>query len=209
MAAPVQDDLIIKKRLYTHTIALRGEPPLKKVARKYLGITKDLKESAPEDVEAAYLAFVKEVAQYEFVMRKAEVTKESNQRDQAKCSETMVEVSTTCDKVTNDIARLREELEAARLERQHKEEYEALRKLCMEFPSRAASREAIAKLRAGMAALEAEGLKAEATLELRRKQFQLLLHTVDQLANQLEEEAIAEEEARDDAEGGGDDGMAE
>ena len=49
-------------------------------------------------------------------------------------------------KARGDIEELKTNLDSARLDRQHKEEYEALRRLCMQYPSRATTEAANAQL---------------------------------------------------------------
>ena len=101
-------------------------------------------------------------------------------------------------KARGDIEELKTNLDSARLERQHKEEYEALRRLCMQYPSRAKTEAANTQLTKEIGTLEAEGEATASKLELRKKQFALLLHVVNELQDEIEEEEKEEVAAADD-----------
>eukprot|EP00475_Leptophrys_vorax_P021205 TRINITY_DN28941_c0_g1_i1.p2 TRINITY_DN28941_c0_g1~~TRINITY_DN28941_c0_g1_i1.p2 ORF type:complete len:192 (-),score=15.78 TRINITY_DN28941_c0_g1_i1:51-602(-) len=88
--------------------------------------------------------------------------------------------------------RLKLELEAARRERAHLESCELIRQQIAALPSRQRSHAALAALRADVAALEAENAAAGRVLELRRKQFALLMHTMEELQGALEEDPSKE-----------------
>ncbi|MQM20904.1 hypothetical protein Taro_053934 [Colocasia esculenta] len=80
------------------------------------------------------------------------------------------------------------QLEESKIERQHKEECEAIRRLIAMQPPRSETQKTIAALEKEIAALEAENAAAIRTLDLRKKQFSLLLHVVDELQNTIEDE---------------------
>ena len=73
---------------------------------------------------------------------------------------------------------MKAQLEESKIERQHKEECEAIRRLIGAQPARAETQKALDELSRELASLEAENLAASRTLELRKKQFSLLLHVV-------------------------------
>lgn len=64
------------------------------------------------------------------------------------------------------------------MERRHKEECEAVRKLVASWPPRSETEQLITDLQAEIADLEAEDVSCVRLLDLRRKQFSLLLHVV-------------------------------
>ena len=95
-----------------------------------------------------------------------------------------------------DIRALRDALDAARLDRRHKEEYETLRRLCVQLPSRSDTEAACAHLEREIAHLEAQSDAASRALNLRKKQFALLLHAANELSGELEEDEKTAEEAQ-------------
>jgi THO complex subunit 7 len=79
---------------------------------------------------------------------------------------------------TEDISRLRGELELARIERNHKEEYDLLARKILELPSRQESLAAAKALDGEIAELETEAQRLESTIDLRSKQFALVMHLI-------------------------------
>ena len=77
-----------------------------------------------------------------------------------------------------DIEELKVQLEEAKIERQHKEECEAIRKLIAAQSPRLATQKQLNELEKELVHLEAENFAAHRTIELRKKQFSLLLHVV-------------------------------
>ena len=65
-----------------------------------------------------------------------------------------------------------------KIERQHKEECKAIRKLIAAQPPRSETQKMITELEKEIAALDAENTAGSRLLELRKKQFALLLHVV-------------------------------
>ena len=112
----------------------------------------------------------------------------ANARETESYAEARIDVEDAVVNARGDIEELKTNLDSARLERQHKEEYEALRRLCMQYPSRATTEAANAQLASEIGTLEADGEATARKLELRKKQFALLLHAVNQLQDELDDE---------------------
>ena len=65
---------------------------------------------------------------------------------------------------------------------------QVLRKLCMDHPPRAETEAAIAAVQESIERLEKETGALDAKLDLRKKQFSLVMHAVDELQRELEDE---------------------
>ncbi|KAB2635188.1 THO complex subunit 7A-like, partial [Pyrus ussuriensis x Pyrus communis] len=124
---PLEDDFIIKHRLLTRTTTTRGEPPLKKLQKKFtsLFVKLDKNEDNFADCDKLAKAFLQELNTFEIPLLKSKAVVDANRREKHNFDE------------------LREEIN-----RQIKE----------------------------IAALDAENTASSRTLELRKKQFALLLH---------------------------------
>lgn len=83
-----------------------------------------------------------------------------------------------CFQAQADIEDLKLHLEEAKIERQHKEECEAIRKLIAAQSPRADTQRQLNELQKELVVMEADNFAASRTLELRKKQFGLLLHVV-------------------------------
>jgi hypothetical protein len=79
-------------------------------------------------------------------------------------------------------------LRVAKKERQHKEEYEALATVVDSHASKPESRAAAARVEADMAALAVEKVRLDRVMEMRKKQFSLLLAAEHDLELVLDED---------------------
>lgn len=178
--APLEDETIIKHRLLTRTTTTRGEPPLKKLQKKftsfYFEIDKD--EDNYADCEKLAKAFLQELSTFEIPLLKSKTVVEANIREKENFNELKEEINRQILQAQSDIEDLKKQLEESKIERQHKEECEAIRKLIAMHPPRSQTQKHITELEKEIAALDAENTASSRMLELRKKQFALLLHVV-------------------------------
>ncbi|KAJ3692566.1 hypothetical protein LUZ60_011661 [Juncus effusus] len=207
---PLEDDVIIKQRLLTRTTTTRGEPPLKKLQKKFTAFASEIdkdSETNNGDCEKFYKAFLQEIATFELPLLKSRAVVDANVREKESFNGLQEEIKTQISQAKSDIEELKKQLEESKVERRHKEECEAVRKLVSAWPPRSDTERIIADLEAEIADLEAEDERCIRTVDLRRKQFSLLLHVVDELQNTLieDEQKMSGEELN---EAGGSDAMA-
>lgn len=177
---PLEDDIIIKHRLLTRTTTTRGEPPLKKLQKKFMAFAAEANKDGDNysDCEKFYKAFLQEMATFELPLLKSKSVIDSNRREKENFTELQNEIHRQILQAQADIENLKVQLEESKIERQHKEECEAIRRLIALQPPRSETEKLISDLRKEISALEAENTAASRTLELRKKQFSLLLHVV-------------------------------
>lgn len=187
---PLEDETIIKHRLLTRTTTTRGEPPLKKLQKKFTSFVLELEKDADNynDCEKLSKAFLQEMTTFEIPLLKSKAVIDSNLREKEHYNELKDEIVRQITEAQADIEDLKKQLEESKIERQHKEECEAIRKLISMQPPRSETQKLIVDLEREIAGLEAENTASSRTLELRKKQFALLLHVVDELQNTIEEE---------------------
>nr|GEX20089.1 hypothetical protein [Tanacetum cinerariifolium] len=141
---PQEDDIIIKHRLLTRTTTTRGEPPLKKLQKKFTSFALETEKPSDNyaDCEKLAKAFLQEFKTFvvPLVKTKAEIAE--------------LEAENTASSRTLEL---------------RKKQFALL-------------------LHVEIAELEAENTASSRTLELRKKQFALLLHVVDELQNTIEED---------------------
>ncbi|KAF8412795.1 hypothetical protein HHK36_000765 [Tetracentron sinense] len=208
---PLDDDTIIKHRLLTRTTTTRGEPPLKKLQKKFISFALEIDKDADNysDCERLYKAFLQEMTTFELPLLKSKAVIDANRREKENFDELQDEIHRQILQAQDDIEDLKKQLEESKIERQHKEECEAIRRLNAMQPPRSETQNMITELEKEIAVLEAENTASSRTLELRKKQFSLLLHvvcngrvlkmmkyaSVDELQNTIEEEqkSLAEE----------------
>ncbi|XP_057970062.1 THO complex subunit 7B-like [Malania oleifera] len=188
--SPLEDDIIIKHRLLTRTTTTRGEPPLKKLQKKFTAFALEIEKDADNynDCERLSRAFLQEIATFELPLLKSKAVIDANLREKDNFNELEDEINQQILQAQADIDDLKKQLEESKIERQHKEECEAIRRLIAVQPPRSEMQKTITEMEKEIAALEAESTASSRTLELRKKQFSLLLHVVDELQNTIEEE---------------------
>ncbi|KAG6477418.1 THO complex subunit 7A-like [Zingiber officinale] len=187
---PLEDDAIIKHRLLTRTTTTRGEPPLKKLQKKFVAFAHEVEKDGDnaEDLEKAYKVFLQEIITFELPLLKSKAVVDANLREKESFNELQTEIQRQIVQAQADIEDLKKQLELSKIERQHKEECEVIRKLIASQPPRSETQKLISDLEKEIAALEAENLSCAKTLDLRKKQLTLLLHVVDELQNTIEDE---------------------
>ncbi|KAL2535965.1 THO complex subunit 7A [Forsythia ovata] len=187
---PLEDDIIIKHRLLTRTTTTRGDPPLKKLQKKFTSFVLEIEKEADNhnDCERLAKAFLQEMNTFEIPLLKSKAVIDANIREKENFNELKDEINRQIIRAHTDIEDLKKQLEESKAERQHKEECEAIRKLIAMQPPRSETQKIITDLEKEIALLEAENTAGSRTLELRKKQFALLLHVVDELQNTIEEE---------------------
>ncbi|KAJ4958933.1 hypothetical protein NE237_026044 [Protea cynaroides] len=195
--SPLEDETIIKHRLLTRTTTTRGEPPLKKLQKKFISFALEIDKDSDNysDAERLYKAFLQEMNTFELPLLKSKAVIDANLREKENFDELQEEIQRQILQTQADIEDLKKQLEESKIERQHKEECEVIRRLIGMQPPRSETQKIISELDKEIASLEAENTAGLRTLELRKKQFALLLHVVDELQNTIEEEQknLAEE----------------
>ncbi|KDP39524.1 hypothetical protein JCGZ_02544 [Jatropha curcas] len=186
----LEDDIIIKHRLLTRTTTTRGEPPLKKLQKKFTSFVVEVEKDDDNFNDCIRLskAFLQELSTFEIPLLKSKAVIDANLREKGNFDELMDEINSQIGQAQADIEDLKKQLEESKIERQHKEECEAIRKLIAMQPPRSETQKIIQELEKEIAALEAENTAGSRLLELRKKQFALLLHVVDELQNTIEED---------------------
>lgn len=195
--SPVEDDSIIKQRLLTRTTTTRGEPPLKKLQKKFVAFATEIEKDTDNytECEKLYKSFLQEITTFELPLLRTKAVIDANRREKDNFNELQEQLSQQILQAQSDIEDLKKQLEESKIERQHKEECEAIRRLIAVQPPRSETQKIISELEKEIAALEASNTAASRTLDLRKKQFSLLLHVVDELQNTIDEEqrSLAEE----------------
>ena len=106
------------------------------------------------------------------------------------------QVTSQVESTEADIEKLTEELRVAKKVRQYKEQYEALAKLVNRHPSKPTTTREQADLQVELQKLGEEKSRLDEQIDIRKKQFALLMHTIDDLTRTLGEDPL-----EDDAEG--------
>ncbi len=91
----MEDDVVIKQRLLTRTTTTRGEPPLKKLIKKFIAFATEIEKEGNNfnDCEKLYKSFLQELATFELPLLKTKAVIEANRREQESFKNLHVELN--------------------------------------------------------------------------------------------------------------------
>lgn len=186
---------MIRRRLLTRTSTV-GKMGLKKCAETMLGLVEMLADEAVDDAtcRADLDALFWEMEQLEFEANKTEIWNYTCDRELEEYETLNAEIDTSIDKVAREIEELKAKVHVEKTVRAYKEEYESIARVINELPSR---RDISAEIETQLRRLEEATAAIEAVdgkLDLRTKQFALLMNTIQNLKATLDEDALMEEE---------------
>eukprot|EP00798_Chlamydomonas_sp_ICE-L_P017363 gene17363-23665_t len=178
---PAEEEAIIRSRYLAQASVPRGEPPFKKVAKRFMELCLQAEKGSGEDADKSLNDLMREIAAVEMQGLKMKAVCDSNSFEQKRYQEKQEALQAEIAQAHADIEQKKEELEEARVYKQHMAEYEVLRQIAVEHPSRSSSGKEIDRVQLQIASIGKEGAKYEAMLQKRRKQFALLLHVIEEL----------------------------
>ena len=136
----------------------------------------------------SYERMLGQVAQCEFAATKSLLCCEMNYAEQKQYEELYLEIEKGIVSAQKNIEETKKDLQEARQVRKNKMEYDALAAVIQTQPDRQTNQEKLAQLRRELEASETECHKLEMKLELRRKQFHLLVSSIQGLQQLLTED---------------------
>ncbi|XP_039006075.1 THO complex subunit 7B-like [Hibiscus syriacus] len=144
---PAEDDVILKHRLLTHTTTTRGEPPLKKLQRKFISFVLEVEKDEGNCNDFAKLSkdFLRELSAFEIpiLKGKGKAVIDANLREKESFIALKDEINMQILFARTVIEDLKKQLEETKFERQHKEECEAITKLVSSQPPRSDTEKSI------------------------------------------------------------------
>ncbi|KAF5841487.1 Tho complex subunit 7-domain-containing protein [Dunaliella salina] len=182
-----EEDQIIRARFLTQTSVTRGEPPFRKLTKKFIHLCEQAERGTPQETHEAHEQFVREAAMIQLQFERMQAVADANRREQQNYIQKQQQLQAEIEQVKQDIQTKKMELEQARQVRQHNEEYEVLRHLLAQHPPRAATQAEIDRINGNIKRITAQGNKVAATMQKRRQQFALLFHVIEELQRCTEE----------------------
>jgi THO complex subunit 7 len=92
---PAEDDAVIRQRLLTRTTTTRGEPPLKKLLKRFFAFSAEVEKESSSNIsecEKLYRAFLQELSSFELPLLKTKVVIGANRREQDSFKELQCEL---------------------------------------------------------------------------------------------------------------------
>jgi THO complex subunit 7 len=173
-----------------------GKSGLKKVAETLLGLVELLTDDSVDDATCRQEldGLLWELEQLEAEAAKTALWNYTCDRELEEYETLNADIDTAITRASKDIETLKREVHAERTVRAYKEEYESIARVINELPSRqqieAEMEVQQLRLHEATAAIQS----VDATLDLRSKQFALLMTTIQNLKATLDEDAQMEDE---------------
>jgi hypothetical protein len=160
----------------------------RKLLSQLLKMISLLEEGSMEDIDAAHGQFLKELSLYEFSMKKIQVVSDTSVREVEAYKALRDDLRDSMRKTETEIAELKERVAHERVVRKNKEEYAVLAKQVLQFDSRTKTQSDSAVIQEDLQQLEEQTQKQMAKMEYRKKQMLLLLHLVEDLKSNMDDE---------------------
>eukprot|EP00658_Telonema_sp_P-2_P084968 TRINITY_DN9572_c0_g2_i2.p1 TRINITY_DN9572_c0_g2~~TRINITY_DN9572_c0_g2_i2.p1 ORF type:complete len:212 (+),score=78.94 TRINITY_DN9572_c0_g2_i2:176-811(+) len=195
------EEEILRQRLLTK------EVHFKKCFRRYVSLRAAVDAKDAQQCKDTCHELRKELEFWDLSVGKAAIVAECNSKEVAEYSTLLGQIEKSIEDAKGEIGQLKEQLATEKRIRQNKEEYENIARLIHEFPARAETEKELSSLNEEISRLGEEQDALSSKMDMRSKQFYLLLHTVQDLQNSLEaeeeqERVAMEEEAEAEQEEG-------
>jgi len=192
-SAADSEDALLQWRL------LVKEFTLKAVSKTFINlqtnVASKLQDENSVSLEQDLYLLMKDLVSFDFnTIKKLDIIWTSNQNQLEAYKEEYLNKENEIEKTKKEIEKLKIELEEEKQIRKNKEEYEILGGVINSFPSRSETQKEIEQLHGEIESLLNEETSINTKIDLRTKQFQLLLFAIHQLEQTLESETLAEEE---------------
>lgn len=165
------------------------------MAVEYLGFLSAVKSGNADLAEKAFAKLCVLLAQFEASASRLDAVAKRCQKDMTYYAKIQSDVDAQITEAKDDIDRLKRELEAERLKRQQRVQYEAEAAVVNKHPSRDQLCAQIAAVEAELSAAEADGAALDSRIDLRKAQFGLVMSAIHDLQRLFDDEAN-EEKAR-------------
>ncbi|XP_041348687.1 THO complex subunit 7 homolog isoform X1 [Gigantopelta aegis] len=180
----IKDD-IIKRRLLIDGEGGNDDKRLNNLLRTFVRWC-----SSPEDEDSdmAYHRMMATLAQCEFVMEKSLLVSEMNLKEQENYEKLSRDIADKIQQAATNIAECKQELQQAKRIRKNRQEYDALAKIIQQHPDRQETTKQLQALDKELTSLAETKESLEGKLDLRRKQFLVLITAIHELQRILEED---------------------
>merc|ERR1711865_64308 len=193
-SAGMNEDEVLRQRLIVK------ETTFKKCFKRFVSLRSAIANEDLELCKEIGRDLVKDIEFWDLALGKAAVVSECNAREVQEYATLLNQIGESIEQAQGEVEDLKRQLNVERVARQNKEEYETIARLINEFPARDQLEEDLGMLNNDINRLEQEGAAVAKKMDLRGKQFHLLLHTVQDLQNSPEDEEEQERAAMEEDE---------
>ncbi|KAI0207152.1 complex subunit 7-like protein [Lamellibrachia satsuma] len=182
----VSDDEIIKRKLLIEGDGGNDDRRVSSLLKTFLKWC-DSSET-PDESNNSVQRMLATVAQCELAMEKSRHVYEMNQQEQAHYQELNQKIEHQIEEVLNAIIEAKNELRQAKRIRRNRQEYDALAKVIQQHPDRQETLKQLESLGKELESLQEQHSELQHKLELRRKQFHVLITATYEMQHILDED---------------------
>jgi len=199
--AVATDDDVIKRRLL---IEGDGGSDEKRIINTLKLFIKWAKDDNSEETSAVNERILSLLAQCEGAMAKSSQVYRMNVKEREHYQKLNQDIEEQINDAYAQIAECKEELKQAKRVRKNRQEYDALAKIIQKHPDRHDTMKQLQELDAELETLQTSGKNLDQKLEMRKKQFHVLISAIHEMQSILDEdekkEARREEETNTESE---------
>ncbi|KAK3101600.1 hypothetical protein FSP39_004764 [Pinctada imbricata] len=183
---------IIKKRLLIEGDGGNDDKRLNSLLKSFVRWCNS--DEGDEDSNLAHQRMLAQLAQSEYTIEKSLYVHRMNLREQENYEKLCKQIESKIKEATEKIAECKSELQQAKRIRKNRQEYDALAKVIQQHPDRQSTTKQLETLDKDVTLLEEQKETLEQKLDLRRKQFHVLIAAIHEMEKILEEDEVKDEE---------------
>ncbi|XP_060571654.1 THO complex subunit 7 homolog [Ruditapes philippinarum] len=186
--ASVTDDEVIKKRLLIDGDAGNDEKRLTSLLKTFIRWCNSTDEPSSDESHLTVQRMLATLAQSDHAIQKSSQVYRMNLLEQENYETLNKQIESRIEEAELKIKESKEELKMAKQIRKHRQEYDALAKVIQQQPDRQDTTRKLQDVDEDLKQLEETKQKLEQKLDLRRKQFHVLISAIHELQSMLEED---------------------
>ncbi|XP_060607244.1 THO complex subunit 7 homolog [Ruditapes philippinarum] len=186
--ASVTDDEVIKKRLLIDGDAGNDEKRLTSLLKTFIRWCNSTDEPSSDESHLTVQRMLATLAQSDHAIQKSSQVYRMNLLEQENYETLNKQIESRIEEAELKIKESKEELKMAKQIRKHRQEYDALAKVIQQQPDRQDTTRKLQDVDEDLKQLEETKKKLEQKLDLRRKQFHVLISAIHELQSMLEED---------------------
>ncbi|XP_045164609.1 THO complex subunit 7 homolog [Mercenaria mercenaria] len=190
--ASVTDDEVIKKRLLIDGDAGNDEKRLTSLLKTFIRWCNSTDDPSSEESHLTVQRMLATLAQSDHAIQKSSQVYRMNLLEQENYERLNKQIESRIEEAEQKIKESKEELKMAKQIRKHRQEYDALAKVIQQQPDRQETTRKLQNVDEELKHSEETKKKLEQKLDLRRKQFHVLISAIHELQSMLEEDEGSE-----------------
>lgn len=191
--AVVSDDDIIRRKLLIEGDGGSDDKRITNLLKTFIKWSSSTNADSAEDRNITYQRILSQLAQSEIAMVKSAQVYKMNEQEQTHYNQLNTDIEAQIKDAITNIAECKNELSQAKRIRKNRQEYDALAKVIQEHPDRQDTLKQLEALDRELSSLKDAKESLHQKLELRKKQFHVLISAIHEMQKIVEEDENRQE----------------